>query len=339
MSTYQYEKISRTIFKSLRGDQSQKDFGSKLGLGFNQWHKFESGQKNIMWSDLYSLAIKLNIPIDETVLKITGGNQFNINEGGEVALRLWKKFGILQDDKISEYLNISGAKWRRIIGLEQDVELSLVLKILGDFSTMLSFFLDSVCLGKADKSLQDIIKKDQKAVKFEANNPFLCVIESLLESKGYRALSEHSDQFLANCIGVSKGEIRKSLNLLTQNESITVLNKKYVLVSKRVDMESSIEDSAHLAKFWTQMCVQRFNTHDGVPPSRKGWSYRIFPASDSAVLQIRQKIQDFVGALNNIIINDNIEERNQVRVIMLHHFDHHEFCETNKSKKIPRFEN
>ena len=76
MSTYQYEKMSRTIFKSLRGDQSQKDFGSKLGLGFNQWHKFESGQKNIMWNDLYSLATKLNIPIDETVLKITGGNQF-----------------------------------------------------------------------------------------------------------------------------------------------------------------------------------------------------------------------------------------------------------------------
>jgi transcriptional regulator with XRE-family HTH domain len=328
-----YEKISRSLFKSLRGDLTQKEISQKLGYSFNQWHKFESGQKIIMWSDFYSVVKKINIPIDQTLRIITAQDFKGKDVGGRVVQFIWAKFGEIGEDPVFEYLKMSPSKWRRIMNCEQDVELSIVLNILGDFSALMPFFLESVCKDNMDFEISDIVKKSKEIVKFEAKNPFLCVIEGILVSKEYRNLSRHSDEHLAQMIGVSKEEIRRGLIKLTQVGAVAVENKKYVLQNARVDMEQNIQDSAEFAKYWTQICAQRFETEDGVPLSKRGWSYRVFPISEKASEKIRQKIQNFIGEMNSIIFNDKIEDMDRVQMFMLHYFDHHEIKEIIKKAK------
>ena len=61
---YDYHKLVRLLLKDLRGTATQKQMSSRLGYSYNQWHKWESGQKRLMWNNLEVIASELKLNLD-----------------------------------------------------------------------------------------------------------------------------------------------------------------------------------------------------------------------------------------------------------------------------------
>lgn len=330
-----YSKLSQEIVRRLRGPKKQNEMDRLIGYSYNQWHKWEKGQKKLKWSEFVLISQALNIDIWDILAKLAGlpKEDFIIPSLPPLEpLRL--KFGNLTTKQISYYLDIDSNKTRRIFKENKDFEFSLFLKFLGTCSRTLPFFLDSItrrtthsiCAHPSPLSTQ------LKQISLESNFPWLSALEAWLEHKDYKNLETHSDEFLAHHLDMSIDQIKYGIRLLLENKAIHFEDNKYKLNVKRVDMENDTKvESAKLAKYWTAQALNRFSTVDGVPTSGKGWSYRIFPASKKAQEEIRKKILQLYGDIHQLLVEDGERDKECVQVFLLHFFEANEI--KNKLKK------
>ncbi|MCB0391202.1 MAG: DUF4423 domain-containing protein [Bdellovibrionales bacterium] len=329
-----YENLARQLIRKFRGEQSQKQMNTLLGYNFNQWHKWESGQKKLKWSEFLDLSEKLDDGVFSTISSIS-----NIPSGelkarqNSVLLYLRNKFGNLSDKKLSFYLDIDINKVRRILYENQDFEFSLFLKFLGKCTRLLPYFLESLKSNELTSNSKDTINKFLNQRQLEATYPWLSAIEAFLELREYKQLDSHSHQLIADRLNLPIKTVEFSLQLLEENNVIEKQKGKYQLNLKRVDMESATKvESASLAKYWTDKAVERFSTIDGVPSSGAGWSYRIFPVSKVAREEIRQKISKLYGEIHQILTEDGSRDKEFVQIYLLHYFDTDEFTYPNLKK-------
>lgn len=66
-----YDQLVRIFIQEIRSQFTQKKMSEKLGYRYNQWHKWESGQKKLMWTDLLKIAALLKINLDDAIKVIT----------------------------------------------------------------------------------------------------------------------------------------------------------------------------------------------------------------------------------------------------------------------------
>jgi hypothetical protein len=173
---------------------------------------------------------------------------------------------------------------------------------------------------------QKKLNQSEKQRKLEADLPWLSSLEAFLSLCSYKKLKVHSDHFIGKNLGIVENQVKLGLKLLIENESISKISGKYQLNVKRVDMESeSLKESAVLGRHLTEMALRRFNTLDCVPKSKRGWAYRVFPASEDAQKKIRAKINALYGDIHRIIAEDAGSDKTLVQYFLIHFFDHEEF--------------
>lgn len=326
-----YKSLLERLLLNFRQNHklSQIEISRALNYKFNQWHKWESGQKILRWHELVQICSHFGIPLQAGLETILDQRIADIQDGAGVFKKVIEHFGRLQTRH--QELSISRSKLRRILAGEHDFEVHLLFKIIGDFSSMLPYFVELLSPAVSVESLQADRFKKQMAL--EAEYPWLCAIEALLMHKDYKKLKMHSDSLFVERLGIPLKEVQKSFQRLKNIGAIEFINKKYVLRILRVDMNVDIQHSAKLAKFWSQVCVERFATVDAVPRGR-GWSYRIFPVSSVAQAKIREKLNRLTSDIYDILLQDEAQEKDHVQVLVTHFFDHTEFSQLSSVKGI-----
>lgn len=61
--TVENEKTVRSLIRGMRGSRTQLQMSQELGYKFNQWHKWESGQKAVSWEDFKKICANQNIAL------------------------------------------------------------------------------------------------------------------------------------------------------------------------------------------------------------------------------------------------------------------------------------
>lgn len=334
-----YEALVKKVLIALRGKRTQKEMSAHIGYKFNQWHKWEAGQKKLMWNDLVATAEFLKIQFPTTLSHILGTEIKNLKDGRRVLNALNSKFGRFDHDALKDQLGIPKAKLTRILKGDQQIEAYLIFTFLGEVTDALPTLVEILTPDMNDPQQKDAIKKMSVQRNLEAEFPWLAAIEAILEHRDYKKLSKHDPQFFVDKLGISAAVIEKSIALLEKNGAVELVNNKYQLNQKRVDMEGpTLMESAKLAKFWTKMALERFNTLDGVPASGKGWTYRIFACSREAQLKIKYKMIEFYGDVHKILLDDGLDNIELAQVVMVHFFDNEEFSEIESFKKMSVFE-
>lgn len=329
-----YEKIVKSLLRSIRGPRSQQEMSQIMGYEFNQWHKWESGQKLIKWMDFVQICNQFKLPLETAICIVLGVTSVDINDGGSVFEEVWRKFGNLSSAEMQEFLGISKAQLRRIIFGEQDFVLQILFKILGDFGSSLPYLVETLGGKNIDAHFEKENSLIKRQVEIEGSHPWFCALEALLLHKDYKSMKSHDNSFFAAKLGVNVEEVKRAFSTLEKNGSIEMVNQKYQLRLLRVDMDVSAVNGAKLSKFWTNVCADRFSTIDGIPSSGKGWSYRIFPVSHKAQEQIRKMIRQIDSEIYSILLNDENEEKDFVQVLITHYFDNNEFSKLNILKKL-----
>lgn len=333
-----YEALVKKVLCALRGQRTQKEMSSYLGYKFNQWHKWEAGQKKLMWSDLISIVEFMKIKFSTILGHILATEVKNLKEGRKVLIALNSKFGRFGQDELKDQLGIQKAKLTRILKGEQDIEAYLIFTFLGEVTDALPALIEVLTPNLNDPLQKNAMKKMSVQRNLESEFPWIAAIEAILEHRDYKKLAKHDSQFFVDKLGISATTVEKSIALLKKNGTVELVDNKYRLNQKRVDMEGpTLMESAKLAKFWTQMSHERFSTLDGVPASGKGWSYRIFPCSRASQAKIKQKMIEFYGDIHKILLDDNLENIEVAQVVMVHFFDNEEFSELEAFKRMSIF--
>lgn len=321
-----YQWLVQTILKKIRGNRSQTEMDTALGHKFNQWHKWESGQKILRWSELERIDRSLQLHLADHLANFISQTEVGDLNGRNVLQIFRRKFGNLSLKELADYLETHPSKLRRIFMDEQDFEVSLFLKFLGVCTRILPAFLTEFAPGVLPEYFGERVEAFEKQRSLEARFPWLSSIEAAIELRAYKQALTHDLKILSELTGLPEKKIDLGLQLLLENGAIEKEEEKYQLNIKRVDMESgALADSAALAKYWTEKALHRFDTFDGVPTSRKGWAYRIFPVSNQGQEKIRDLIRGFVGDLHSLLVDDAKYDREHIQVIMLHSFDLQEF--------------
>jgi len=213
----------------------------------------------------------------------------------------------------------------RLVTAQQDVPVTFVFEFLMGFSSTLPYLIGVLAPQIQDPIFRKEMARMRSQLRLESEFPWLSAIEAYLETAEYIQLKRHSDRAVATGLGLSMAEVRQGLSLLLENKTIERSGDKYVLNLKRVDLEADIAGSAKFARYWTERALYRYSTADGVPLSRRGWSSRVFPVSDTARDELRKLTQSFIGEMANILLQDGKREKNNVQVFLMHFFDHQEF--------------
>lgn len=213
----------------------------------------------------------------------------------------------------------------RLATAQQDVPVTVVFEFLTEFSSLLPYLIGVLAPQIKEPVFRDEIGRMRSQLHLESEFPWLGAIEAYLETTEYTRLKRHSDRAVAVGLGLSLAEVRQGLNLLATNKTIERLGDKYVLNLKRVDLEADIVGSAKFARYWTEKALSRYSTADGVPHSRRGWSSRVFPVSETARGELRALSQSFVAEMTSILLQDEKREKSKVQVFLMHFFDHQEF--------------
>lgn len=320
-----YAHLVRLVIKEIRGKSTQKKMSEKLGYNFNQWHKWESGQKTLMLKDLKKIALELKINLNLPIQIIAEVEDFSSKSSGFLVKKIIQKYGGFNSLQAQKRLSLSKSTLHRIVNSKRDVEVAFIFECLGELSSTLPFFISFLAKNYKDSSLREVIYKMTRQVHLEGDFPWLSAIEACLEIKQYKKLPSHSDRFIANQLGLSVTTVKQGLNLLMENQAIAKVADKYVLNFKRVDMETSIVDSARFANFWTRVSTKRYKTIDGVPITRKGWSSRVFPVSDEAHDEIVKLKDRFISEMTSVLHKDREQTKTKIQVLILHFFDNDEF--------------
>ncbi len=323
---FDFENLVRLVLKEIRGNRTQKEMSERLQYTYNQWHKWESGQKKLMWSDLEKIASVLQINLETA--KQTVSLKKNIGDDGrEFVLNILKAHGGPNTKFAKEKLKLSPAAYHRLKSSKKDVEVAFVFRCLGILSSMLPYFLDELVRGISGKVFQGAVEVLGRQVQLESAFPWLSSLEACIELDAYKQLSEHNDLFIAEILGLSEKQVRAGLKMLVENETILREGEKYVLNIKRVDLQSNIEESAKFAKFWSEISLRRFQTADGVPSSRKGFANRVTPVSAEAMQKIHELRFKFYEEMNKVFQSDGDRPKEHILVFNMHVFDNDELKE------------
>lgn len=322
-----YERIVRVLLQSLRAKATQKEMSARVGYSFNQWHKWESGQKTLLWSELKKIARALDLDIDTHMQAIGGSGVSLAGSGGNFVKHILDRHG--GGPTIRKKLGVSQTTLYRSLTSKSNVSVAFVFQCIGELTSLLPYFLTAFTKNFTDVKFDTRVRKSVEQPSIEADYPWLSAIEAFLETTHYRNARKHSDALIADQLGLSLSGVKTGLKILLENEMINFVDGKYGLNARRIDFLNA-SDSARFARYWNEVAIERFSTPNSIPSSGRGWASRVVPLSEEAHFAIIQLRQKFYNDLSRILQEDGGTEKTRVTVMVDHSFDHTEFKKIKK---------
>lgn len=323
MTNEYYEKITRLLIIELRGKNTQLQMSEKLGFKYNMWAKWESGQKRLMWSEFTVILKVLKINIDFALSEILSKKITTKIPENELLQEILNKFGGFQDPNIFKKLQISKSSLYRQLTNTQNISLAFIFHTLDFLSATFPRLLKAILNNPSTPELKKLCSSLDSRYEIEGQYPWISAVEGILDTEDYKKLSKHTDLFIAKKLNISNERVKFALKTLKSVDAIEFKDNKYILLSNNVNF-TDLVTSAKFMKFWTQVALNRFNTPDGVPLPRKGWSMRVYPVSKEAKQKIIKARSKFESELMKIISDDESAHKNQLQVLILHLFDDEE---------------
>jgi transcriptional regulator with XRE-family HTH domain len=317
-----YSKTKKEILIVLRGDLSQKDMSLKLGYKFNQYHKWESDLKWLRWDEFIDLLLSCHIPYQNTfkLLFSYDGDPKDLKKFFSVlcAGRTMREVGAI--------VGHNEAIIRRWIKNDISPSVETVFKLINEltngFFEFVNQLVDITKIPSLKLKYQELMA--QKLV--EIQYPFASAIEACLQLEEYKNLLAHSDKWIANRILVSESLVKKTLSLLLKAGTIIKKDNKYHINNPWISVPGlTLEQVAKVDHYWTQRCLDRYKSPNGVPYSPEGQStnirsFRISPVSTKCAKDIQQVLIETSKQILKIIQSDT-HKKDKVAVYVSHFFD------------------
>jgi transcriptional regulator with XRE-family HTH domain len=122
------KEVIYQLLKFLRGPRTQKNMSKFVGAAPNDYHKWESGYKNILVKDFKAILAALGIDLNEVLTASLGIN--NIGEFKSDTVRNLESFFICDQKSFLQKSGFSDSKWWRLKNESKELTLIDFFKII-----------------------------------------------------------------------------------------------------------------------------------------------------------------------------------------------------------------
>jgi hypothetical protein len=195
------------------------------------------------------------------------------------ALRRW--FNGEAAPRLHEYLEVLDACSRRIV----------------DF---LASFVEPRLLPSATEAY--VIQTLARQAAYE--RPWSHAVMRVLETEDYRALAEHEPGWIAKRLGISLAEESESLELLSRNRQIEMLDGHYrPLTQTAIDLRGGHDAARALAAWWVSVAADRAKQSHGM------FAYNVCAVSRRDLDRIQALQVDYLKQVRAIVAESNPVEQ------------------------------
>ncbi|SMF04681.1 DUF4423 domain-containing protein [Pseudobacteriovorax antillogorgiicola] len=308
-----FATLERQLIIALRGSRTQGMMNKKLGYHFNQYYRWESGKKRVMWTDF--LAI-LKVAGRKTVFKnwlsrILSYN-CNLSKPAEILERLK---GADSTKEFAERLGVSRHKLYRCLAEDQEPPIRLLLMAI--FKVKIGFLAgvleDLVGLDKIDEfPLQE--KSRYRLSEIFAREPILPAVIRCLELDDYVSLDRHVDGHIAARLGIPLEDERNYLRLLLEAGNLSLSGAKYIVNDTTIHFNGSFAQRQDMKRFWLK------KTDESIASMKDGdesgfFGVNILTANGAVKEKISKKIYECFYEVSQILKEEDNANPEHILVV------------------------
>jgi transcriptional regulator with XRE-family HTH domain len=324
-----YPQIAQEILKRIRGSRTQIETSRILGFHYNQYHKWESGDRQIKWDQFIMVCEAFQVQIEGTLRYML--------------LYILKKFDPANaPDILSQFLKISGRNdldvlARRLHTHQSSIRRWLNGSVMPDLGTVLQFFdlekdfLDAfirrifeVAPGEATYSKSANI--EEARLQFFSFFPWGLVILAALEVQQFQNLKSEKLPELARFVGIDNEILKMSLSLMVRLGIVEIEKECYQLKIHFFNLNNlNKEELVRPCQYWTEkidrrMKIREMGGGDRLPPKTLLFSdYRMVSITKESEDLINAAMAEFIGKVKAIHENQK-GPREKVACLLIHHY-------------------
>lgn len=320
------EKICQKIVKSLRSNKSQQQMNIKLGYEFNQYAKWERGQKQILWEDLLEICDVLNIKIfDILKLRFAIPNSSTKKSGQHILQFILNTFYEQDLKKMALSLGITASSLRRQMNGSTNIKLVTILNSFLYRPILFLYFLNDIGVLQDFLELQKEFLKINSLEKLEAEKPYCTCLLYFIETSEYKELPNHDIDLLAKLTGLTALQVRVATRELADRGLISEKNKKFEICKISNELNSlTIAERVQVMSYWQMRSISYlYRLAHGAPrpPIKNHNSFRAFTTTKSTAEKITEKLaHTYFEICQMIKQTDPTSDEIVFRAILLNHF-------------------
>jgi transcriptional regulator with XRE-family HTH domain len=321
---FYYNNIKFKILTGLRGELSQIELSKQLGFNFNQVHKWEVGSKAMSLHDFSDYCAYFGVSVKEAFLTVF---MFDIEslDQKKTFEKYYKFFGPDDKTELARLLDINRSTLYRWFDGKGSPDLALLFYWIDKRTQYLADLVHQIVGEQSAWSILSEKKPEATRRLKYAEIPSMAAIEAYIRLNDYKKMKVHSNELIAINLNLPVTDVALSINELERCGEIRLVGEKYIVQPNRTDIgHIDTAASAKIAKYWTNKCLERFSTTDGVPnktgdPSNM-WCYRVLPVPSNLETKVKEKLSrcymEIIEMMEEYECSDG-----DVKAIVIHYFN------------------
>jgi hypothetical protein len=324
-----YQQIKQQILDSILEGRNTSALSLKLGYSFDKVRRWQNGSKQLRWNEFCDLCAQLKVPLFET-FGLSLGIIFHQKEDALGIVENLKIFSRIESsNELSKRMHVSLSALKRYLAQETYPDIEFVLEMIDLRPHFLDNFVDRL-LGRTPMKERSFISL-----------PWAGAVANAASLPGHQGLPEHSNRWIAGFLGISESQVEQAIELMMKLELIEKKGPHYGPTLSRtiaVNQQTTPLDYAKFIRYWMKRSETRFATPTGEPINRllgpNKDVFRIFSASPSTAKKITEILVRTEQEIHDLL-QQKMDEKTDVRVLLMHHFSGQDFQEQPSANTLP----
>lgn len=316
-----YQQSKQLILNFVLEGKSTSSLSMKLGYSFDKVKRWQNGSKQFRWNEFCDLCEVTKIPLADVLAATFGIKGTNRKSTYQIVAQLKIFLRIKSANLLAQTMGINSSVMQRYLLGTTFPDIEIILALIDQRPNFLELFLQNLFLSK----------KTVPSNKSFISLPWAAAVANAASLNAHLNLDEFSAKWIADFVGLTEEQVSQAINLMLQLNMIEKKGPHYGPTLARTIAVSSHLDKSEYAQFiryWMRRSELRFATEDGNPINKNKTSnkdaFRIFSASPKSTEKISEIIMKAEQEIHDLLQQDN-EEKNDVRVLLLHHFSAQDF--------------
>lgn len=329
-----YSKIGRELLRAIRGSMTQVELSRALGFRYNQYNRWESGERQINWGEFERLCEVRKIPLRTALdhfLVIHPGMEIDASSPGQLIRQFCRISGSTGTHELARKLHVHPSSVRRWLLDEVDPGLVVMLNIL-DLQGNLALFMHWM-RNAPDPASDAAVPRpsDQELLhRYFIQYPWSLMILTAVQAESRGILLSESALW-SKRVGIREVRFRRAVDDLVTLGAFEIRKGRLHAKPDRVELSGiPLQGIVRAISYFTSRVVRKeevFLGGSGTDSAGHRTSdrillsdYRLLAMSRSAQEEVHQAFSAFIGELKRINDSDP-GPKDQLSGIVMHWFE------------------
>jgi hypothetical protein len=262
--TFDYERVARELMRALRGRRSQPAMSRRLGFRTNVAYAWEAGRSYPTASGFLRAVQRCGADVRAALEAFYRASPTWLREAHDVtgpqavaALLTDLNAGRPVVD-LAAAIGKSRFATARFLHGDTEPRLPDFLRLVQGTTLRLIDFLAAFVDPTSMPSVAGAAHRLEASRRIAYEEPFTHAVLRALELEAYRALPSHADGFIADRLGITRGEEQRYLALLRDSGQIEQRGGRLTPTDVgAVDTRRDAAKALSLRRYWTQVALER----------------------------------------------------------------------------------